>query len=80
MPPDIRSADDIVGFIARQPRMMDILRRVAALELPDCWIGAGAEGVALGGALYRPGDSAAEVAAKGDQIVAAWNQMKRNRQ
>lgn len=36
------------------------------------WIGAGAEGLALGGSLYRPGNSAADVAAKATQIVAAW--------
>ena len=35
------------------------------------WLEAGAEGVALGGALYRPGRSAAEVRAGADQIVAA---------
>jgi len=37
------------------------------------WIGAGAEGLALGGSLYRPGNSAAGVAGKATQIVAAWN-------
>jgi 2-dehydro-3-deoxyphosphogalactonate aldolase len=37
------------------------------------WIGAGAEGVALGGSLYRPGTSAADVAAKAMRVVAAWN-------
>ena len=36
-----RTAGDIAGFIARQPPMMDSLRLVAALGLPDCWIGAG---------------------------------------
>lgn len=35
------------------------------------WRGAGAEGVALGGALYRPGRSAAEVRAGAEQIIAA---------
>ena len=37
------------------------------------WIGAGAEGVALGGSLYRPGTRAADVAAKAMRVVAAWN-------
>jgi 2-dehydro-3-deoxyphosphogalactonate aldolase len=40
------------------------------------WISAGAEGVALGGALYRPGDKAADVAAKAARIVAAWDETK----
>ena len=35
------------------------------------WLAAGAEGVALGGALYRPGRSAAEVRAGAERIVAA---------
>jgi uncharacterized protein len=38
---EFSSADDITSFIARQPSMMDILRLVDALDLPDCWIGAG---------------------------------------
>jgi hypothetical protein len=38
---ELRSADDIASFIAAQPSMMDILRLVEALDLPDCWIGAG---------------------------------------
>jgi 2-dehydro-3-deoxyphosphogalactonate aldolase len=37
------------------------------------WIGAGAEGVALGGSLYRPGTRAADVASKAMRVVAAWN-------
>ena len=37
----IETAGDIVRLIALQPPMMDILRRVEALHLPDCWIGAG---------------------------------------
>jgi 2-dehydro-3-deoxyphosphogalactonate aldolase len=35
------------------------------------WIAAGAEGVALGGALYRPGRAPAEVRADAQEIVAA---------
>jgi 2-dehydro-3-deoxyphosphogalactonate aldolase len=35
------------------------------------WLAAGAEGVALGGALYRPGRSAAEVRAGAERIIAA---------
>jgi 2-dehydro-3-deoxyphosphogalactonate aldolase len=42
------------------------------------WLAAGAEGVALGSALYRPGRSAAEVAAGAERIVAAWNQQRRS--
>jgi len=38
---ELRSADDITNFIAVQPSMMDSLRLVEALDLPDCWIGAG---------------------------------------
>jgi 2-dehydro-3-deoxyphosphogalactonate aldolase len=35
------------------------------------WIAAGAEGVALGGALYRPGRSAAEVGMRAARVLAA---------
>jgi len=35
------------------------------------WLAAGAQGVALGGALYRPGRSAAEVRAGAERIIAA---------
>ena len=34
------------------------------------------QGVALGGALYRPGDGPAEVADKAALVVAAWNKAK----
>jgi 2-dehydro-3-deoxyphosphogalactonate aldolase len=44
------------------------------------WIEAGAEGVGLGGALYRPGTGAAEVTEKAARIVTAWNKTRRNRQ
>jgi len=44
------------------------------------WIGAGAEGVALGGALYRPGDGAADVGAKAALVIAAWNKAKGSEQ
>jgi 2-dehydro-3-deoxyphosphogalactonate aldolase len=37
------------------------------------WIDAGAEGLALGGSLYRPGTKAADVSAKATQAIAAWN-------
>ncbi|MEO6716114.1 MAG: 2-dehydro-3-deoxy-6-phosphogalactonate aldolase [Novosphingobium sp.] len=36
------------------------------------WLRAGAEGIAVGGALFRPGDSPADVAAKTAALVAAW--------
>lgn len=41
MPDRIATAADIAGFIARQPPMIEILRTVEALDLPDCWVGAG---------------------------------------
>ena len=37
------------------------------------WLAAGAEGVALGGALYRPGMEAAEVGRRAQALVAALN-------
>lgn len=37
----MRSIDDIVRFVGRQRDMMRVLEFVAALSLPDCWIGAG---------------------------------------
>jgi 2-dehydro-3-deoxyphosphogalactonate aldolase len=36
------------------------------------WLAAGVEGIGVGGALYRPGDDAATVAAKAREIVTAW--------
>jgi len=56
MPPDrIWTEADIAGFIALQPAMMEILRRVEALELPDCWVGAGFVRNAIWDALHdRP--------------------------
>ena len=36
------------------------------------WIGAGAEGIGVGGALYRPGDDVTTVAAEARTLVAAW--------
>jgi 2-dehydro-3-deoxyphosphogalactonate aldolase len=37
------------------------------------WLAAGAEGVALGGALYRPGMDPAEVGRRARALVAALN-------
>ena len=37
-------------------------------------LAAGAEGIGVGGALYRPGDSAAAVGEKARSLVAAWRQ------
>lgn len=37
------------------------------------WIAAGADGVGLGTALYRPGDSAPTVAARAARMVQAWD-------
>ena len=36
------------------------------------WLAGGAEGIGVGGALYRPGDTAADVAAKARALVQAW--------
>ncbi|WP_174285961.1 2-dehydro-3-deoxy-6-phosphogalactonate aldolase [Sphingomonas bacterium] len=36
------------------------------------WLAAGAEGVGVGGAIYRPGDDARTVAGKTRAVVAAW--------
>lgn len=36
------------------------------------WLAAGAEGIGVGGALYRPGDDAARVGAKAAALLAAW--------
>ncbi len=36
------------------------------------WLSAGAEGLGIGGALYRPGDDARTVANKAATLVAAW--------
>lgn len=42
MPPDLlRTAGDITGFVSLQAPMVEILHLVEALELPDCWVGAG---------------------------------------
>jgi hypothetical protein len=37
----MNTAGDVGAFIARQPKMMRLLRIVEELALPDCWIGAG---------------------------------------
>ena len=36
------------------------------------WLAAGCEGIGVGGALYRPGDSAALVAERATALVTAW--------
>lgn len=36
------------------------------------WLAAGAEGIGVGGALFKPGDSVAAVAEKAAALVAAW--------
>lgn len=36
------------------------------------WLAAGAEGIGVGGALYRPGDSAAAVGEKARSLMVAW--------
>lgn len=36
------------------------------------WLAAGAEGIGVGGALYKPGDTAATVGTRARALVAAW--------
>ena len=40
------------------------------------WLNAGCEGIGVGGALYRPGDSADQVGEKARQLVTAWQAAK----
>ena len=40
------------------------------------WLNAGCEGIGVGGALYRPGDSAAHVGEKARELVTAWKAAK----
>ena len=66
-----------------QPAMLKALRAVLPLETPvlpvggitpellSFWLEAGAAGFGLGSALYRKGDSAAEVGKRADRFVAA---------
>ena len=66
-----------------QPAMLKALRAVLPLETPvlpvggitpellSLWLEAGAAGFGLGSALYRKGDSAAEVGKRADRFVAA---------
>lgn len=42
-----------------------------AANLHD-WLAAGSRGIGVGGALYRPGDSAALVGSRARELVAAW--------
>lgn len=37
----MKSALDVIDFVAREPEMVRLLRAVEAQRLPDCWIGAG---------------------------------------
>lgn len=41
------------------------------------WLSAGAEGIGVGGAIYRPGDDASTVAAKAASLVTAWQKAPR---
>jgi uncharacterized protein len=38
---DMRTCEDIAAFLSCQSRILSLLRPVAALGIPDCWIGAG---------------------------------------
>lgn len=40
------------------------------------WLAGGCEGIGVGGALYRPGDDAKTVGARGTELVAAWRAAK----
>ncbi len=39
------------------------------------WLAAGANGFGIGSSLYKPGDSAADVAAKATDMVAVWDEI-----
>lgn len=41
------------------------------------WLAAGAEGIGVGGALFRAGDSAAAVGERARELAAAWTQIRR---
>jgi 2-dehydro-3-deoxyphosphogalactonate aldolase len=41
------------------------------------WLSAGAEGIGVGGALYRPGDTASQVGERAAALVAAWHESTR---
>lgn len=43
------------------------------------WLAAGAEGIGVGGALYRPGDGVASVAERAAALVTAWREAARSR-
>ncbi|MDQ8731819.1 nucleotidyltransferase family protein [Bradyrhizobium sp. LHD-71] len=58
----MKSIDDVVGFIERQPELMRVLELVEALSLPDCWIGAGFVRNAVWDALHgRPAEGGNDV-------------------
>jgi 2-dehydro-3-deoxyphosphogalactonate aldolase len=42
----------------------------------SAWLTAGAEGLGVGGALYRPGDAATVVAARAATLIASWSAAK----
>lgn len=46
---------------------------VGVEDIPE-WLAAGADGFGIGGALYKPGSSASEVAEKAKAFTAAWDQ------
>jgi len=48
---------------------------VSAANIGD-WLASGAEGVALGTSLYRPGDQAEVVGKRAAEVVAAWRAVK----
>lgn len=50
---------------------------VTAVNLPEFWR-AGARGYGIGGALYRAGDTPAQVATKAETLVEAWQTFRAN--
>ena len=73
---------------ANPPAVLKALRAVLPWDVPVLLVGgiapstmapyveAGATGFGLGSALYRPGDSAADVASKAQGFVAAWERIR----
>ncbi|UVO55743.1 2-dehydro-3-deoxy-6-phosphogalactonate aldolase [Sphingomonas sp. SUN039] len=71
---------------AMSPAYLKALREVIARDIGlwavggtdatnlSAWLSAGAEGLGVGGALYRPGDDAGTVGARAAALVTAWTE------